>query len=363
MFQIPTTESTIPPLMLEINQECNITCATCYQKFDGTSRSLPDLRGDLDLIQRQRRLQTVSIGGGEPTLHPRLPDIVAEIHRRDLKSALITNGVLVDRPMLRELKRAGLDMVMFHIDGLQRRPDLPARASDAQLTALRDDKVEAAGAEGVDAGLSFMLSRRNIDDLVPLIEYVLGKEQISTLLVTHSTSVDFFVSTAALARRDRRAATDAMKTDKRFTGRTTNDEVYELLREALDLEPFGYMPAREVDGRELNRLQWINYFVPVAYSNGSHRLHRTVAGRGDLMVLQLYWALAGRYLFSPRPAHGLMVAQLLLNGVLSRRLRETVGFLRAARRDGARIKGKRIAFDAGHHLTGDGAQRHLAGRR
>ena len=44
MFKIPWTEQTIPHVMLEINHECNITCATCYKKFDGSRRTLPELR-------------------------------------------------------------------------------------------------------------------------------------------------------------------------------------------------------------------------------------------------------------------------------------------------------------------------------
>lgn len=339
MFQIPWSEQTLPHFVLEVNQVCNIRCKTCYKRFTGETKSLAQIEDELDLIASRRRIQTVSIMGGEPTLHPELPAVVRAVCARNLKATLVTNGLVVDLPMLEALKAAGLDMVMFHIDTLQKRGDLPEGAGQEQVEALRTEKVQLAAAAGLDAGLSFVVGRENFGELLPLVRYVLERPEVSFLLVTHSLAVDRFV-----------AAARAGETFD-VNGRTSNDEVYALLSAELGLEPFGYLPSAKIDGQPRRKLQWINYFVPVIYRDGGHRIFQTVSGRPDEVVLRLYRAVAGRYVFYTRQDRTLMAAQLLLNGILSLRARETLAFLAELRRPGSVLRGKRFAFDNGHFLT------------
>ena len=122
---MPWTSSSCPHFLLEINQKCNIPCKGCYKNIDGSSKPLGQILSELDIAMSRRRVQTVSIAGGEPTLHPQLCEIVGHVHRRSLKVVLVTNGLLLGRSLLDGIKRAGLDMAMLHIDEDQNRPDLP----------------------------------------------------------------------------------------------------------------------------------------------------------------------------------------------------------------------------------------------
>lgn len=86
-------------LLADITETCNLRCPTCF------TDSSPDLRNTVpvaDIIanvdQRLRRengrLDVVMLSGGEPTLHPGLPELLAELTRRPITRILVnTNGV------------------------------------------------------------------------------------------------------------------------------------------------------------------------------------------------------------------------------------------------------------------------------
>lgn len=90
-------------LLEDIAEACNLRCPTC---FAGSS---PDLAGvvpveevlanvDQRLARENGKLDVLMLSGGEPTLHPELKDLLAELARRPITRILInTNGVLVAR--------------------------------------------------------------------------------------------------------------------------------------------------------------------------------------------------------------------------------------------------------------------------
>lgn len=74
---------------------CNMRCPFCH------NGALAEGRGDLNisvdellafLDSRAGRLGGVCISGGEPTLHPDLPDLIREIKKRGFRVKLDTNG-------------------------------------------------------------------------------------------------------------------------------------------------------------------------------------------------------------------------------------------------------------------------------
>jgi len=122
--------------------------------MDGSSKPPGHIISELDIATSKRRIQTVSIAGGEPTLHPQLCEIVANIHRRNLKVILATNGLLLHKTLLDALRTAGLDMIMLHIDEGQNRPDLRRIPTFEEISTLRSALAERVVASVIDVGLS-----------------------------------------------------------------------------------------------------------------------------------------------------------------------------------------------------------------
>ncbi len=90
-------------LLEDIAEACNLRCPTCF------ADSSPDLNGivpvaeilanvDQRLARENGRLDVLMLSGGEPTLHPELKTLLAELAQRPVTRILInTNGVLIAR--------------------------------------------------------------------------------------------------------------------------------------------------------------------------------------------------------------------------------------------------------------------------
>lgn len=106
-------------LLEDIAEACNLRCPTCF------ADSSPDLSGvvpvrdvlanvDQRLARENGRLDVLMLSGGEPTLHPELPELLAELERRPITRILVnTNGVLIARD------DALLDLLTRHRDRVE----------------------------------------------------------------------------------------------------------------------------------------------------------------------------------------------------------------------------------------------------
>ena len=80
---------------LEPTKRCNLYCEGCYSRNDTNSdMSIDELRSDLRVFVKQRKLDSISIAGGDPLLHPRIVEIVRMVrHEFGLKPIVNTNGL------------------------------------------------------------------------------------------------------------------------------------------------------------------------------------------------------------------------------------------------------------------------------
>ena len=143
-------------LLEDIVESCNLRCPTCF------TDSSPDLRGvvpvedvlanlDQRIARENGRLDVLMLSGGEPTLHPELARLLAEVEQRDVVRVLVnTNGVRLARdPSLADLLARHRQRVEVYLqyDGSSadasrhhRGGDLRRTKADA-LQALSDREV------------------------------------------------------------------------------------------------------------------------------------------------------------------------------------------------------------------------------
>ena len=89
MIKMPWKGINCPNVMLEITDACNVNCRVCYKKRGESLKSLLQIQQELDAAIKLRKLHTVTISGGEPTLHPELCQIVAMIKKYGLLGILM----------------------------------------------------------------------------------------------------------------------------------------------------------------------------------------------------------------------------------------------------------------------------------
>ena len=89
-----------------VTRLCNLTCGYCTE-YDRTCDPAPYDELALRLAKlAELRAWAVCLTGGEPTMHPRLPDLVAEMKRLGFKRrTLITNGTRLTTGLIEALNR------------------------------------------------------------------------------------------------------------------------------------------------------------------------------------------------------------------------------------------------------------------
>lgn len=138
-------------LYLEVTNRCNLKCTTCPQSW-GMSEESADLTPDSArrlLAQLPKVRRVVLHGIGEPTLNPRLPELIAVVKERGAYALFNTNGLLLRGKLLGELVRSGLDEVRVSVDAatpetykLVRGADMFSRVI-ANARALNEEKARA----------------------------------------------------------------------------------------------------------------------------------------------------------------------------------------------------------------------------
>jgi organic radical activating enzyme len=333
MIELPWDRHTVPHCVLEINQECNLACRACYREKTGASKSLAEVMADLETLERNQAVQTVSVAGGEPTLHPELVEIVAAIHRRNHSVSLVTNGLLLTDELLAKLKQAGLDIVMIHVDEGQQRPDLPATPSVAEINRLRQKIAHRVAAHGLDAGLCVTIYREHFQNLKELFECMVATPDINFLFATHAVEIDDIVS---------HSGREACSTEAIYrSAPTRNSDVMTFFEQHFQLKPYACIPPRQADEAEK---PCISYFVPVLHGKQGP-VHPIRSGRVDEWLIRLSRKIKGRYLYYCKNRWLLNTIQLLINGLAHRCLFANLGAVLHSMRPEVTLRAKRLVFE------------------
>ncbi|HCC33955.1 MAG TPA: hypothetical protein DEQ28_08700, partial [Clostridiales bacterium] len=109
---------------LELTHGCNLRCRTCHVSAGDVEPvsldrdRLPRVLSSVLSMGRTHRLG-FTMTGGEPTLVPFLPEVVAAVRREPAVRvvSVVTNGTLLDESLMLRLGDAGLDWVAVSLDG------------------------------------------------------------------------------------------------------------------------------------------------------------------------------------------------------------------------------------------------------
>lgn len=349
-MRMPWRGRNVPHGALDLLRGCNIRCKGCYNVRPQHTKTLDEIAAEMDLLLALRRLHTVTLSGGEATLHPQLPDIVRMVRRRGVHAALITNGLRLDDALLRELKDAGLEVVFLHIQSEQVRADLPPDPTAAQVLALRRRKAEQAAMAGLDVGYAFTVFRGNLHDLPGLLREMFDSPHVSHTLVTEYGPFDRMGRLTGDVSGGLRAVGPPPAAPAPDADVPGEGEIAATLQ-AMGLRPFSYVPSNVSDCDP----RWLSYTVAVVQR--PHHETLVVALRAALverLFIRLARALSGRYPFYHRPNPRRFRRQLVLNALSGGRVAGNLHVLGAARRPGAALRDKHIVFQRAPALSSDG---------
>lgn len=354
MIRMPWTNETAPHSVLEITQKCNISCRACYKIMDGSIKPFKYIMDDLDNILQNRHVQTISIAGGEPTLHSDLCKIVAIIHKRGIRVALITNGLLLDEHLYAALKRAGIDVIMFHVDEYQKRPDLSKNPDIGEVNNLRKRLTEQAIEHGIDTGLCVTIYKETLCNVPKLIKFILDSEHINYLFATHCSDIERIVGLANLLKDNMDKTLTSLQIYQGDLSQTTNRDIIKIIENNFQFSPFGYIPSKASEINPDCQLSWITYFVPVIYGKSGHISFSVKSSFVDVLLIKFVKVITGKFIYYCKGNPFLIGSQMVFNAMATRDMLRVVDFLAGLIRKEAHLKAKRLVFENGPKVLNDG---------
>src|SRR5437773_10048187 len=106
-------------LQVHPTRRCNLRCLHCYSTSGPEHRDALALAVLRDAVRdaAAEGFNVASFSGGEPLMYSELPQLLDAAHECGLLTAAVTNGMLLGRRRLEEL-RGRLDLVAIRLDGV-----------------------------------------------------------------------------------------------------------------------------------------------------------------------------------------------------------------------------------------------------
>jgi uncharacterized radical SAM superfamily Fe-S cluster-containing enzyme len=145
--------------LIEINDECNLTCPVCFAEsspLKTRNRSLAEIDAMLEtLVASEGFPDLVQISGGEPTIHPQILDVLALCKTKPIRHIMLnTNGIRIatDKAFVQALAalKPGFE-VYLQFDSLQRGALENIRGAD--LRKVREQALANLEAAGISTTL------------------------------------------------------------------------------------------------------------------------------------------------------------------------------------------------------------------
>ena len=178
--------------LIEVNTACNLNCPICFANAGiGYSLTLDQVEGMLDrLVEIEGNPEVVQFSGGEPTIHPDLPEMIQAAKDRGIRQVMInTNGVRMarDDKFLDTMARLA-PVVYFQFDGLRRNTYRTIRGED--LLDVKLLALERMRQVGLDAVLVAAIERDvNVDEVGAIVEFGLQHPAVRGVVLQPVTHV------------------------------------------------------------------------------------------------------------------------------------------------------------------------------
>jgi len=163
--------------LVVLTNRCNMECKYCYTEANEHPEE-KDIPGhewvrffDEMHLGGQRAAQNISFTGGEPTLHPDLPNILRSLSRK-YKFEISSNGLVISDELMDALKSLEvLNCFNISVDSLKPSEDEAMRGKDTYDARLRN--ITRLTAEGIPVCVAVTVSTVNLKSLNDTTKYFL----------------------------------------------------------------------------------------------------------------------------------------------------------------------------------------------
>ncbi|MFH0915417.1 MAG: radical SAM protein [bacterium] len=150
----------VPPLMImSVTRSCNLRCAGCFVHAQGRPAGVQMTEVEVRTVLGEARdlgVSMVALAGGEPLTRPEVLDVAGDFP--EMMFLLITNGSLIDGPVLEKLERLDNVIPVVSLEGFEGETD-GRRGGGVYRRALL--AMERMQERGLFFGTSVMITRPN----------------------------------------------------------------------------------------------------------------------------------------------------------------------------------------------------------
>jgi len=172
--------------IIEITNACNLKCPTCFASSEGHDfLDVETVNFMLDqFIKYEGNPEVVNFSGGEPTIHPKIFDMIKLAKEKNIKYVLInTNGIRISKDEEFTKKLAELKPVIYlQFDGFKKETYEKIRGED--LSKIKLKTVDMLEKYGLDIVLVATVQRNvNEDELGKIVDFAMSKSAVKGLVI------------------------------------------------------------------------------------------------------------------------------------------------------------------------------------
>jgi len=303
---------------LEPTAKCNLYCEGCYRlnEKDG-HKPMKQVREELDVFQKFRKSDGISIAGGDPLLHPDIIEIVRDVKKRGLKPIINTNGLALTKELLADLEKAGVFGFTFHIDSKQGRPHWKDK-NEIELNELRLHFAKmVAEAGNISCAFNSTVYEDTLKYIPEMVKWAHKHIDIVHVMVfilyraVNNNDVDYFIGSKKIDMGELVYNADVpTRTDIKAP------EIIEIIKtEYPDFEPCAYLNGSE----KPDSFKWL-----LAGRLGTKQKIYGYMGRKGIEAVQMFNHLIyNRYLAYAKPTDTRRGKLMLLMGAFDKSLKKT----------------------------------------
>ena len=161
---------------ISVTNSCNYKCPVCFADA-GNSQTFfmpPEEAYELGLKLKMAGGKNIWLLGGEPTVHPQLPEILKKLRKLNLAITLSSNGQIIadDVKYAAALKKSGLSKINLQFDTFDENTHLKLRGN-----AHIRKKIQAARNTidaGLELGICTTVTDLNLHEVPQIVEYWLA---------------------------------------------------------------------------------------------------------------------------------------------------------------------------------------------
>lgn len=345
LYKMPFNGINTPHVVIEVNQKCNISCKACYKDKFNYTKPLDEIKNEIDFAIGKRNLHVITLAGGEPTLHPDLPEIIKYISEKGILVSLLSNGFALTDRKLKEYKEAKLTKIYLHIDANQTRSDLIENPSEQDLIELRASISKKILSHKIQCALEVTLYQSTLTYFKDFIGDFFTNRLHQKLLVTCCTNLE---GIACLTNPKNKATDPTLDNEV-----VTNKEVISYLYENFKLLPYSYIPSNKDD----NELRWLFYLTfVIQLKNGKTKILHTNTHFKHIAKKEnnLFFKITGKYPFDIMWSKKQLFSRCLMFSIYSLNplvIFKTLLFLTNLLKSGSYFSFKSMCFQQFPNLT------------